>query len=314
MAKRFGGKFSPTDEALPGDMPGDGPKRGVPERGAYDGAQVDPVGARANAMFIPAIPMVFLALNDGAIGLTLALISAAILTLGAWVLRGGLQAEAAYNSRKVARRPAIPRKLFASGLAGIGIAVAAYRVEPGLVAPILYGIATAGLHIAAFGIDPLKSKGLDGVDTFQHDRVARVVDNAEAYLKDMSDAMQRASDRQMEVRLDRFQTTARDLIRTVEEDPRDLTAARKYLGVYLMGARDATAKFSDIYSRTRDAQARKDYAALLDDLDQNFAARTRKLLIEDRSDMNIEIDVLRDRLRREGVRPAPSDASTLDKT
>ncbi|WP_299623105.1 5-bromo-4-chloroindolyl phosphate hydrolysis family protein [uncultured Tateyamaria sp.] len=298
MAKRFGGKYSNQADDLPGD---------TPERGHYDGAKVDPVGARANLMFLPAVPMVFLALNDGAIGLMLGLVSAAILTLGAWLLRGGLQAEAAYNSRKVARRPAIPRKLFSAALIGIGIALAAYRSEPGLVAPILFGIATAGLHIAAFGIDPLKSKGMEGVDTFQQDRVARVVDNAEAYLKDMSDAMLRASDRKMELRLEKFQTTARDLIRTVEEDPRDLTAARKYLGVYLMGARDATVKFADIYSRTRDAQARTDYATLLDDLDQNFAARTRKLLVEDRSDLNIEIDVLRDRLQREGVRLAPDD-------
>ncbi len=298
MARRYGGKYSPQDDELPGE---------APARGVYDRAQVDPVGARANILFIPAVPMVFLALNDGAIGLTVALVSAACLTLAAWLLRGGLQAEAAYASRKVARRPAIPRKLFSSALTGLGIALAAYRAEPGLVAPLLYGIAAAGLHVAAFGIDPMKSKGLEGVDTFQQDRVARVVDNAEAYLKDMSDAMLRASDRQMELRLEKFQTTARDLIRTVEEDPRDLTAARKYLGVYLMGARDATVKFADIYSRTRDAQARKDYATLLDDLDQNFAARTRKLLIEDRSDLNIEIDVLRDRLKREGVRLAPEE-------
>lgn len=298
MAKRYGGKFSNQADDLPGE---------APERGHYDGAKVDPVGARANLMFLPAVPMVFLALNDGAIGLVIGLVSAAVLTLGAWLLRGGLQAEAAYNSRKVARRPAIPRKLFSAALTGIGIALAAYRSEPGLVAPLLFGIATAGLHIAAFGIDPLKSKGLEGVDTYQQDRVARVVDNAEAYLKDMTDAMLRASDRQMEVRVEKFQTTARDLIRTVEEDPRDLTAARKYLGVYLMGARDATVKFADIYSRTRDTQARTDYATLLNDLDQNFAARTAKLLIDDRSDLNIEIDVLRDRLQREGVRLTPDD-------
>ena len=92
------------------------------------------------------------------------------------------------------------------------------------------------------------------------------------------------------------------LIRTVEEDPRDLTAARKYMSVYLMGARDATIKFADIYGRSRDAQARADYMALLDDLEQNFAARTQKMLLDDRSDLNIEIEVLRDRLKREGIR------------
>ena len=56
-----------------------------------------------------------------------------------------------------------------------------------------------------------------------------------------------------------------------------------------------------------DAQARADYAALLDDLEQNFAARTRALLTEDRTDLTIEIDVLRDRLQREGVRVSPAD-------
>ncbi|WP_299730213.1 5-bromo-4-chloroindolyl phosphate hydrolysis family protein [uncultured Tateyamaria sp.] len=298
MAQRFGGKYSP-DGSADGDE--------LTERGAFQGARVDPVGARANLLFLPAVPMVFLALNDGAVNLAIALVAAGILTLAAWLLRGGLQAEAAYVARKVARRPAIPRKLFASLLTGIGIALAAYRSEPGLVAPILFGIAAGGLHLAAFGPDPLKDKGMEGIDTFQQDRVARVVDEAETHLTAMTDAMARAEDRQMALKLEKFQATARDLIRTVEEDPRDLTAARKYLGVYLIGARDATIKFADIYSRTRDTQARSDYSDLLDDLSNNFAARTRKLLVEDRSDLNIEIDVLRDRLQREGVRTAPEE-------
>ncbi|MGJ8618563.1 MAG: 5-bromo-4-chloroindolyl phosphate hydrolysis family protein, partial [Sulfitobacter sp.] len=154
----------------------------------------------------------------------------------------------------------------------------------------------------AFGIDPLKSKGMEGIDTFQQDRVARVVDEAEKLLAGMSDAIKRSKDRKAEARLATFQATARNLIRTVEEDPRDLTAARKYLSVYLRGARDATVKFADIYARTGDPQARTDYMALLDDLDQNFAARNQKSLLDDRGDLTVEIDVLRERLSREGVR------------
>jgi 5-bromo-4-chloroindolyl phosphate hydrolysis protein len=91
------------------------------------------------------------------------------------------------------------------------------------------------------------------------------------------------------------------MFRTVEEDPRDLTGARKYLGVYLLGAKDATVKFADLYSRTRDEKARADYEALLDDLEKSFAARTQKMLLDDRSDLDVEIEVLRERLEREGV-------------
>lgn len=298
MAQRFGGKFSP--EAEPGD---------AQRRGAYDGARPDPVGARANALFLPAIPLVALSLTGGAARLVLGLSAAAVLTLAAWLLREGLRAEAAYHARKVARRPALPRKIAASLLTGIGAGLAAYWAEPGLIAPLLFaGVATV-LHSTAFGIDPLKNKGLEGVDTFQQDRVARVVTEAETYLRGMTGAIKRAGDRQMETRVERFQATARDLFRTVEEDPRDLTAARKYMTVYLMGARDATIKFSDIWLRTRDAQARADYTALLDDLEQNFAARTRKMLLDDRSDLTVEIEVLRERLQREGVRPSEADSA-----
>ena len=196
--------------------------------------------------------------------------------------------------------------MLASALTGIGaaLAVIAHLNSFDLLSPLIFGIAGAGLHLAAFGIDPMKHKGMEGIDTFQQDRVSRVVDEAEKHLSAMSDAILRAGDRGMERRVEQFQRTARELFRTVEEDPRDLTAARKYLGVYLRGASDATVKFADIYSRTGDAQARTDYTQLLDDLEQNFSARTRKMLLDDRSDLNVEIEVLRERLQREGVRPS----------
>lgn len=291
MAQRYGGKFSPDGGGTAG-------KPGKPR------ARVDPAGGRANVMFVPAIVLLATTFSDGAAALTFGLAGAASLTLGAWLLRDGLKAEAAFNARKVARRPAMPRKIIASLLTGVGaaLAVVAHQNTFGLIAPTLFGLCTGALHLTAFGLDPLKSKGMDGIDTFQQDRVARVVDEAEKTLSAMTDAIKRAGDRRAEAQLADFQDTARVLIRTVEEDPRDLTAARKYLGIYLQGARDATVKFADIYGRTQDAQARADYLALLEDLDRNFAARTQKSLLDDRSDLTVEIDVLRERLSREGVR------------
>lgn len=292
MAQRFGGKYSPDGASTPGKTPAP----------SYVGASRDPVGARANMMFLPAIALVFTALFQGAVGLVLGLAGAGVITLGAWLLRGGLQAEAAYNERKVARRPALPRKMLSAALAGIGVGLGALSHDAGVIAAVLYGAATCGLHIAAFGIDPLTHKGMEGVDTHQQDRVARVVDEADKHLAAMTDALKRVGDRRVASRMAEFQTTARRLIRTVENDPRDLTAARKYLGVYLMGARDATAKFADVYTQNQSDQTRQDYVTLLDDLERNFSARTEKLLLDDHSDLTVEIEVLRDRLDREGVR------------
>ncbi|SFP96606.1 5-bromo-4-chloroindolyl phosphate hydrolysis protein [Roseivivax halotolerans] len=291
MAERFGGRYSP--EGRP-----DGGKAAPP---AYEAARVNPVGARANMMFLPPVALAFASLGAGATGLVTGLAGAGIWAAGAVVLREGLKAEAEYHARKIARRPALPRKYLAAMLAAIGTGLAALTHGGGLIEGALFAIAGGGLHIAAFGGDPMRAKGLEHVDAFQQDRVARVVDEAEEYLAAMAEAARRAGDRGVEARVEGFQTTARKLIRTVEDDPRDLTAARKYLGVYLMGARDAAMRFADIYSRSRDARAKSDFLALLDDLESSFGKKTETLLIDANSDLQIEIDVLRDRLSREGV-------------
>ena len=294
MAQRFGGKYSPG-----GETP-------VSEQPAYHGARTEPAGARSNVLFVPPIVLAFTSLGSGAAGLVIALIGAAVLLLGAWLLREGLKAEAAFNARKMARRPGMPRKILAAGLCGIGTMIAAFTGETSLslaalLAPILYGIAATGLHLAAFGLDPLSDKGMEGIDTLVQDRVARAVDEAEAHLSAMADAVRRAGDRAVEARVERFSGKVREMICTVEEDPRDLTAARKYLGVYLMGARDAAVKFSDIFARSQDRDARSDFMMLLTDLEESFDKKTETLLQDSNSDLAIEIDVLRDRLQREGV-------------
>ncbi|WBU53407.1 5-bromo-4-chloroindolyl phosphate hydrolysis family protein [Paracoccus sp. SCSIO 75233] len=288
MAKRFGGRFSPG--AQDPDIPQ--PK----------GAPVHPLESRVKWITIAAIPFLIGAFWQDPFGLVTNLAGFGIVALGSYMTREGLKAEAAYDARRVARRPSLPRKLFGGILTGLGLAVGAW--EPGAFAgAALIGVAAVALHYLAFGPDPMRDKGMEGIDPFQQDRVARIVAEGEEYLEGMQDAIRRAGDNRLEARVQVFIETARELFRRVEEDPGDLTAARRYLGVYLMGARDATAKFADLYAQTKDQSARADYEALLTDLEGNFAARTRSLIEGGRSDFDVEMEVLRDRLAREGVKP-----------
>lgn len=295
MAQRYGGQHSPTD--TPTNKPTDA--------GTFRGATRTRAGGRVNLLFLAPLPLIFSAFfGDGAASLALNLGALGLLLLAAWLTREGLIAQEAYEARKVARRPGFPRKIAGSILTGLGLGLAGYAAGEGIAAPLIYMVIGTILHTMAFGTDPMKDKGLEGVDQFQTDRVARAVEGAEQHLAAMGDAIKRAQDRTLSARVERFQTTARDLFRTVEEDPRDLTAARKYLSVYLKGARDATVKFADIYARAPNPTARTDYENLLTDLEENFAARTQKMLLDDRSDLTIEIEVLRERLQREGLHAA----------
>jgi 5-bromo-4-chloroindolyl phosphate hydrolysis protein len=192
--------------------------------------------------------------------------------------------------------------MFGSVLTGLGLAVASTASAFDPLSAAIYFVAGTVLHILAFGFDPLTNKSAEGVDTYQTDRVARAVEEAEKHLASMAAAAAMTRDRQLEARVAGFAGTARDLFRTVENDPRDLTSVRKYLGVYLLGARDATIKYAELHDRAPTDAARHDFMTLLDDLERNFASRTQKLLTNDKEDLDIEIGVLRDRLAREGVR------------
>ena len=291
MAQRYGGKYSPQPGAKPGDPANDRP---MVMADAPDG-----VGFKANLLFV--LPFFFFAtafIGD-ANALFVGIGTGGLLVLAAWLTREGVKAHQEYDARKVARRPAIPRKLFAAAITGAALMLGTMGSHGGFIYPYLFGMLGAFLHLGAFGLDPMRGKGIEGVDQFQTDRVARAVTEGEQYLAGMKDAILRANDAVLEARVERFATTARALFRNVENDPGDLTAARKYLTIYLSGARDATVKFADVYGRNRDAKVRSDFEALLADLETTFAARTTALLSNNHTDLDVEIQVLRDRLKLE---------------
>jgi hypothetical protein len=288
MAERFGGKYSPQNTRL----------TGTPAAAPRVDAEPRPQGRwRTTVLFLTAFLFLFPAFGDGPREMLLGLVAGGLIVLSAWLTREGLKAEAAYNARPLARRPALPRKLLGAALTGVALAVGGVIADQGVIYPALYALVGAALHFGAFGVDPLADKGMEGIGAFQTGRVATAVEEGEKYLAGMKDAILRARDRTLERRIDQFAAAARSLFRTIEADPGDLTAARKYMSVYLMGARDATAKFADHYAQTRDAGARADYEALLADLETTFAEKTTTFLSNNRTDLDVEIAVLRDRLK-----------------
>ena len=297
MAQRYGGEFSPD---------GKSDSARLAPKSPFAGAKRTRAGGRVNLLFFAPFPLIWRAFRAEPVVMAQYLAAFGVLILAAWLTREGIKAHEAYDARKIAKRPALPRKILASALTGIALAIVGIAGH-GAIDAVIFAVLGATLHFFAFGPDPLTDKGAEGIDSFQSDRVARAVDEAEKHLAAMSDAVLRAEDRGIARRVEQFQVTVRDMFRTIEDDPRDLTSARKYLSVYLMGARDATVKFADLFARTRDAQAKSDYTALLDDLEANFAAQTDKLLTDNRTDLDIEIGVLRDRLAREGVKSQPID-------
>ena len=180
MAERFGGKYSPD---------GGGPVTNHPQRNAFDGKVRARAGGRVNFLFVAPLPLAISAFFLDPAGLALRLVAFGTLILAAWLTREGVAAQEAYDARKIARRPAFPRKIAGSLLTGAGLGLAGLASGP--VNAVIFAVLGVGLHFMAFGPDPMRSKGMEGVDEFQTDRVARAVGEAEKLLAAMKDAVMR---------------------------------------------------------------------------------------------------------------------------
>jgi hypothetical protein len=295
MARRFGGKYSPF-----------GGRADEPAAPALGGRRARRTSLRARLLFLVPIPLFFAGLGAT---LRASPIEAAVelggfagLMLAAWLTNEGIRAQGAFDARTVAKPPALPRKLLAAAIYGASVfAIGLLSLGQGLPGSLIFGAMAAAAHVVSFGPDPLKAKGVPGADSLATERVARAIDEAEAVVAETHAAAGRIGDRRLQGRIDSLCGQAREVFRAIERDPRDLSRARRFLSVYLVGLRDATVKFADYYGRTRDAEARTKYEALLADMETSFAGK-RAALLEDKSgDLEIEIEVLRERLQQDGL-------------
>lgn len=295
MAGRpYGGRFSPGAGG-PGKAPPPEPFRG---------RRASRVSIRARLAYLLPLPLLFAGLGAITRGDAAEMLSElggfAGLMFAVWLLNEGLRAEAAFDARSIARPPAIPRKALAAALTGaVVLAVGLISLGQGLFGAAAFGVVAAAAQAMAFGLDPMKAKGIEAGDAFATDRVARAIDKAEGLVRETVAAAARLRDRRLEGRVDRLCDQAREVFRAIESDPRDLSRARVFLNVYLLGLRDATSKLAALDGRDRAAQAK--YETLLGDLEASFAAQRTHLLEDNRSDLDVEIEVLRDRLKQDGL-------------
>ena len=293
-ARRFGGAFSP------GASGGKAAKRTT-----WSDRAIRSVSLRVILLYIAPLALipgmaVALVRADG-LGLVTMAAAYGLIVLGARLTRDGLAAAAAYAARAVARPPAFPRKLFGAAAIGLGTLLSFLRATGDPVESVVLGVVAAGLHVVSFGPDPMRAKGLDGLDPEALDAAITRVETARALIADMTAASRDFEDPALCARIEALAATAGELIARIENDPREQRRARRFLAVYLVGARDATVRFAQLYSEQGRPEIRDKFAALLDDLEVQFNRHRDSLTEDSRTALDVEIDVLRERLRQDGV-------------
>lgn len=221
--------------------------------------------------------------------------------LGAAANRQGLWHEALLAERRLTRGYRIPFKSIGAGLVALASGLTAYwAAGHGLAMSLGYAAAALIGCIFAYGVDILGAKGPVGADA-DAARAAVALDEAYGRLQRIEDTNRLIRDREINERVAGILVWAHKVLTEIENDPRDVHRARKFLKVYLEGAEQVTKRFADLEQHPISAELEHNFRTLLVDMENTFAEQHQKLLENDILDLDVQIEVLTARLRREGV-------------
>ncbi|PIE00963.1 MAG: 5-bromo-4-chloroindolyl phosphate hydrolysis protein [Thiothrix nivea] len=225
--------------------------------------------------------------------------------LSAHIARHGFKLEGEYKRRKIARAPRTPYKTVAAIFIAITTAVlAALGANYSLPAAVLLGGAAFLGFLLFYGLDPRKDKtgNITGYGV-SVEEMLEALEAANIRINAIDSANRKINNPDYHQRLNRITDKARSILDSIEEDPTRLSRARKFLKVYLDGAKKVTegyVKSSSSHIGTTEA-LETDFSNVLNSIEETFAEQHNKLLSNDNFDLDVQIEVLEQQLKREGA-------------
>jgi 5-bromo-4-chloroindolyl phosphate hydrolysis protein len=251
----------------------------------------------------PLVIAVILALGSGDAAQLLTTSGALACLWAAGVLSWrALVAEARYFLGERTDPPKWPLKLFGTALTAAGAALTATAGGHGIVSAAVFG-ALAGFGYGFFFGRDLKPRRVDVATVEGIDGAAVTAALKQAYgrLRGIETAARDIPVPEFGERLSRIIDVGRRILQEIERDPRDASRARRFLGIYLDSAERVTTEYARTHRQLRSRPLEQNFRQLLVDMETTFEAQHRKLIDNDLTSLDVEIEVLNARLKREGV-------------
>lgn len=253
---------------------------------------------------LPLIPALFISLLRGDFGQSVAVVSSILLFLGGAILtRKGLAKERDYHQRKIAKAPRPRLKFMGAILVTAGAAFCAlFTIGHGLFMAILIALlALAGFYLA-YGFDPIQDKVAKASGSgYTTEEVVEAIKEAEEKIAAIKGTAKQLSNPELKQRLFKIAELAGKIIGVIEDDPRDLRRARKFLNTYLSGAQKVSTGYAKTHAKTQSVELEANFRNVLTTIEVVFTEQHQKLLENDLLDLDIQIEVLNTQLKHEGV-------------
>ena len=261
---------------------------------------------KSAALFVLPFPLLLafvVALVGGDVG-RLAVIGGAIAAFaGAGVFTWrGLVAQARFFLGQRLDPPALPLKTTSAILTALGTALAAGAGGHGPLSIGAFAALSALGYFCFYGRDPKRRKiALPAVAGVDREAVTAQLKQAYGRLQGIDAAARSIAVPEFVERLKRIIGIGKQILAEIEQDPRDASRARRFLNLYLDSAERVTTEYARTHRQLRSRPLEQNFRQLLVDMEQTFETQHQKLLENDVLSLDVEIEVLNARLKREGV-------------
>ncbi len=247
---------------------------------------------------IALIPATIIALGKGnLLGIIVNASGFTLYVFAAWCLRKGLQAES-----PITRTPKLPLKMLAAIITALATGMIAWlgaqQTLP--VALIFAGGAFLGMYLS-YGFDLRQKKKIADAQGYSGDEILRMLEESSLIIRSIEQANDKIRNTELNQRIENICAIADRILAEIESDPRDIRRARKFLNVYLDGAKQVTEGYARTHQQTQSGQLEQNFRNVLETIETVFQEQHQKLLEEDVFDLDVKIEVLTTQLKREGI-------------
>ena len=255
----------------------------------------------------PLLPAAAFALQDGEMVRALARGAGFALAMGAATLiRKGIRLDNEAIRRRLRRRASTVRyRAVGAGLLAGGMFLVAWLGLNGQYGPVdslLFALAVLVGCYLYYDFDGLGRKDPEiaavGITT---EELVELLDEAEARIVAIENASRDIPNVEFRDRLRRIAAEARQILETIERDPVDARRARKFLKVYLDGARQVTQGYARTHRGSEAPALEENFRRVLGTIETVIAEQQDKLRTNDLTALDVQIEVLQMQLEKEGV-------------
>lgn len=209
----------------------------------------------------------------------------------------GFKQELEYQNTTFTKAPKVPYKTISAFLLGVATFLSAILfTEKTLTASLFLGAISVLGYYLYYGFDPKEDK-LENLGDISAEFVLETLSEAKTKLLNIENHIDKIEDTFLHQKLNIALQKAKKILEVIQNDPKDIRVARKFLIVYI----DGVAKVTDSYVAMDEVDIMSDTKeklyALMEDLDIRFDKELQRLKNNNQFDLDVHIDVLKEQIK-----------------